>query len=309
MKPPQVIAIDGPRVGTTLRNRQFDPISPGVQPMRTVEVVCSLLNIVTNVLFLRPRPQMCPVPAARVSHDARTIAARIIPAAEISFRSAAGATAGFALAGGGFCTGLGALQAPPRAARCRSRPPREGRRHTRAHLRAEVWTSLKDTPLAAAAKANLTGGDRAGPRMRAAAVPWTRGIDYQAINVTRGGTRGGPRARARPHPTARTEDRAACAARPRSLRGDATLPLQHRTCGRSARLGREKAGAARRRHRGSVEGQELSTASSIRSGQGGGARRDAVHASAARSKARPPTRGCRERAGSAHDRQSARDHP
>ena len=60
-----------------------------------------------------------------------------------------------------------------------------------------------------------------------------------------------------------------------------------RPCGRSVGLGDQKVGTAWRRHRGSVEGQEYPIAVRSVLGQGGGAWRAGVHASASRQRHDP----------------------
>src|SRR5687767_814423 len=100
-------------------------------------------------------------------------------------RNVAGATAGMVVGGRSLGDGaLDALQAP-----ARRRAMIGGRRITVIDIHAhtfvpEVWDVVKDTPLAAAAKNNLTGAIALGPGTAARLQYMDKeGIDYQAINV------------------------------------------------------------------------------------------------------------------------------
>src|SRR5688500_2395152 len=82
-----------------------------------------------------------------------------------------------------------ALDAAQGAATARRRVTIGGRRVTVVDIHAhtfvpEVWDLVKDTPLAAAAKNNLTGPIALGPGTAARLQYMDKeGIDYQAINV------------------------------------------------------------------------------------------------------------------------------
>ena len=180
------------------------------------------------------------------------------------FRNVAGATAGMVIGGRGLTNAaLGAFQAAPQA---RRRVSIGGRRVTVVDIHAhtfvpDVWDLVKDTPLAATAKNNLTGAIALGPGTAARLQYMDKeGIDYQAINVNAWGY-SADRALARDlDSTAERED---CA--PRSLRipiassGMATLALQHPDLAADQldqavkKLGLRGAAIG-----GSVEGQELS---------------------------------------------------
>ena len=102
-------------------------------------------------------------------------------------RNVASATAGMVIGGRAFAdAALGASQAAPPA---RRRVSIDGRRVTVIDIHAhtfvpEVWDLVKDTPLAAAAKNNLTGAIALGPGTAARLQYMDKeGIDYQAINV------------------------------------------------------------------------------------------------------------------------------
>jgi aminocarboxymuconate-semialdehyde decarboxylase len=92
----------------------------------------------------------------------------------------------------------------------------------------EVWDLVKDTPLAEAAKANLTGAIALEPGMAARLAYMDReGIDYQVINVNAWGY-AAERALARDLVQLQNERIAkAVAAHPDRLVGMATLALQH----------------------------------------------------------------------------------
>ncbi len=146
-------------------------------------------------------------------------------------RTIAGATAGVAIGGHAFSdAGLVASQAAPPA---RRRVSIDGRRVTVIDVHAhtfvpEVWDLVKDTPLAAVAKVNLTGAIALGPGMAARLQYMDReGIDYQAINVNAWGY-SADRALARDLIQLQNEKiAAAVAAQPDRFVGMATLSLQH----------------------------------------------------------------------------------
>jgi len=146
-------------------------------------------------------------------------------------RTMAGAAAGAALGGQAFSQAtLGASQAAPPA---RRRVTLGGRRVTVIDIHAhtfvpEVWDLVKDTPLAAVAKANLTGAIALGPGMATRLQYMDKeGIDYQAINVNAWGY-SADRALARDLIQLQNEKiAAAVAARPDRFVGMATLSLQH----------------------------------------------------------------------------------
>src|SRR5436190_3022136 len=146
-------------------------------------------------------------------------------------RNVAGAAAGMVIGGRGFTdAALGAFQAAPQA---RRRVSIGGRRVTVIDIHAhtfvpEVWELVKDTPLAATAKNNLTGAIALGPG-NATRLEYMdkEGIDYQAINVNAWGY-SAERALARDLIQLQNEKiAAAVAARPDRFVGMATLALQH----------------------------------------------------------------------------------
>jgi aminocarboxymuconate-semialdehyde decarboxylase len=178
-------------------------------------------------------------------------------------KSAVCATAGVVV-GGREPTGaaLGAFQAAPPA---RRRVSIGGRRVTVIDIHAhtfvpEVWDVVKDTPLAAAAKNNLTGAIALGPGTATRLEYMDKeGIDYQAINVNAWGY-SADRALARDLIQLQNEKiAAAVAARPDRFVGMATLALQHPDLAADQldqavrKLGLRGAAIG-----GSVEGQELS---------------------------------------------------
>ena len=178
-------------------------------------------------------------------------------------KNVAGATAGMIVGGRGFTdAALGAFQAAPAA---RRRVSLGGRRVTVIDVHAhtfvpEVWDLVKDTPLAATAKNNLTGAIALGPGMAARLQYMDKeGIDYQAINVNAWGY-SADRALARDLIQLQNEKiAAAVAARPDRFVGMATLALQHPDLAADQldyavkKLGMRGAAIG-----GSVEGQELS---------------------------------------------------
>lgn len=122
----------------------------------------------------------------------------------------------------------------------------------------EVWELVKDTPLAATAKANLTGNIALGNPQRLWDMD-AQGIDYQAINVNAWGY-SAERALAVDLITLQNEKLSQwCAAHPDRFVGMATVALQHPD------LAADQLDAAVRKMGlrgaaigGSVEGQELS---------------------------------------------------
>jgi aminocarboxymuconate-semialdehyde decarboxylase len=156
---------------------------------------------------------------------------------------------------------LGAQTSPP----ARRQVSIGGRRVTVVDIHAhtfvpEVWDLVKDTPLAAVAKNNLTGPIALGPGNTARLEYMDReGIDYQAINVNAWGY-SADRALARDLIQLQNEKiAAAVAARPDRFVGMATLALQHPDLAADqldqavTKLGLRGAAIG-----GSVEGQELS---------------------------------------------------
>src|SRR5882762_2893102 len=178
-------------------------------------------------------------------------------------RGVAGVTAGVAVAGRGAArAALGAFQAPAPA---RRRAAIGGRRVTVIDVHAhtfvpEVWDLVKDTPLAANARNNLTGAIALGPGTATRLQYMDKeGIDYQAINVNAWGY-SADRALARDLIQLQNEKIAAAVAQhPDRFVGMATLALQHPDLAADQldyavkRLGL-RGGAIG----GSVEGQELS---------------------------------------------------
>jgi aminocarboxymuconate-semialdehyde decarboxylase len=146
-------------------------------------------------------------------------------------KNAAGATAGMLIGGRGLAdAALGAAQGTPPA---RRRATLGGGRVTVIDIHAhtfvpEVWDLVKDTPLAAQARNNLTGAIALGPGTPARLQYMDKeGIDYQAINVNAWGY-AADRALARDLIQLQNEKiAAAVAARPDRFVGMATLALQH----------------------------------------------------------------------------------
>jgi aminocarboxymuconate-semialdehyde decarboxylase len=147
------------------------------------------------------------------------------------FRCIASAATGALVAGEGlFESALGAAQG---ASPARRRATIAGRRITVVDIHAhtfvpEVWDLVRDTPLAAVAKANLTGAIALGPGMAARLQYMDKeGIDYQAINVNAWGY-SADRPLARDLIQLQNEKIAqAVAAHPDRFVGMATLALQH----------------------------------------------------------------------------------
>jgi aminocarboxymuconate-semialdehyde decarboxylase len=143
----------------------------------------------------------------------------------------AGATAGMVFGGRSLVgAALGASQAAPPA---RRRATLGGRRITVIDIHAhtfvpEVWDLVKDTPLAATAKTNLTGAIALGPGTPERLQYMDKeGIDYQAINVNAWGY-AADRALARDLIQLQNEKIAAAVAKnPDRFVGMATLSLQH----------------------------------------------------------------------------------
>lgn len=198
-------------------------------------------------------------------HDSSTTA-RIRPTRRTFVRNVAGATAGLALGGGLVDAGLRGLQAqtapPPR----RREVSIGGRRVTVVDIHAhtfvpEVWDLVKDTPLAAVAKTNMTGAIALGPDGTAARLRYMdkEGIDYQAINVNAWGY-SADRALARDLIQLQNEKIAqACAAHPDRFVGMATLSLQHPDlAAEQLETAVKKLGLRGAAIGGSVEGVELS---------------------------------------------------
>jgi aminocarboxymuconate-semialdehyde decarboxylase len=177
-------------------------------------------------------------------------------------RNVAGAAAG-ALVGRGLTGEIlkGAQGTPP----ARRRVTLGGRRITVIDIHAhtfvpEVWDLVKDTPLAAVAKNNLTGPIALGPGMAARLQYMDKeGIDYQAINVNAWGY-AADRALARDIVQLQNEKIAqAVAAHPDRFVGMATLALQHPDlAAEQLEHAVKKLGLRGAAIGGSVEGQELS---------------------------------------------------
>jgi len=178
-------------------------------------------------------------------------------------RNVAGATAGMLVGGRGLAAaGLPSLQigAPPGK---RREVFVGGRRVKTVDVHAhcfvpEVWDLVKDTPLAAAAKNNLTGNIALGNPQRLYDMD-AQGIDYQAINVNAWGY-SAERALARDLVALQNEKLSQwVAAHPDRFVGMATLALQHPDLAADQldqavrKLGLRGAAIG-----GSVEGQELS---------------------------------------------------
>ena len=171
-------------------------------------------------------------------------------------KTVAGAAASLLVSGDGFAQG---------AAGTRRRAMIGGRRVTVVDVHAhtfvpEVWDLVKDTPLAASARNNLTGAIALGPGTAARLQYMDKeGIDYQAINVNAWGY-SADRALARDLIQLQNEEvAAAVAAHPDRFVGMATLALQHPDLAADqleyavSKLGLRGAAIG-----GSVEGQELS---------------------------------------------------
>jgi aminocarboxymuconate-semialdehyde decarboxylase len=168
-------------------------------------------------------------------------------------KTVAGATAGLAVGADSFAQGT------------RRRATIAGRRVTVVDVHAhtfvpEVWDLVKDTPLAATAKNNLTGAIALGPGTATRLQYMDKeGIDYQAINVNAWGYTA-DRALARDIVQLQNEKiAAAVAAHPDRFVGMATLALQHPDLAADQLdYAVNKLGLRGGAIGGSVEGQELS---------------------------------------------------
>jgi len=168
-------------------------------------------------------------------------------------KTVAGAAAGLAVGGDSFAQGA------------RRRAMIGGRRVTVVDVHAhtfvpEVWDLVKDTPLAAAAKNNLTGAIALGPGTATRLQYMDKeGIDYQAINVNAWGY-SADRALARDIVQLQNEKiAAAVAGHPDRFVGMATLALQHPDlAAEQLEYAVTKLGLRGGAIGGSVEGQELS---------------------------------------------------
>jgi aminocarboxymuconate-semialdehyde decarboxylase len=191
------------------------------------------------------------------------IAKTTMPNRRDFLKNVACATAGMVVGSHGFAdAAIGAFQTVPAA---RRRLTIGGRRVTVVDVHAhtfvpEVWDLVKDTPLAAAAKNNLTGAIALGPGTTARLQYMDKeGIDYQAINVNAWGY-SADRALARDLIQLQNEKiAAAVAAHPDRFVGMATLALQHPDLA-AEQLDQavRKMGLRGAAIGGSVEGQELS---------------------------------------------------
>ena len=178
-------------------------------------------------------------------------------------KNAAGATAGMLIGSRGLAdAALGAFQAAPQT---RRRASIGGRRVTVIDIHAhtfvpEVWDLVKDTPLAATAKNNLTGAIALGPGTATRLQYMDKeGIDYQAINVNAWGY-SADRALARDLIQLQNEKIAAAVAKnPDRFVGMATVALQHPDLA-AEQLDQavKKLGLRGAAIGGSVEGQEVS---------------------------------------------------
>jgi aminocarboxymuconate-semialdehyde decarboxylase len=122
----------------------------------------------------------------------------------------------------------------------------------------EVWDLVKDTPLAATAKANLTGNIALGNQQRLWDMD-AQGVDYQAINVNAWGY-SADRALARDLIALQNEKISQwCAKHPDRFVGMATVALQHPDLAADQlEQAVKKLGLRGAAIGGSVEGQELS---------------------------------------------------
>src|SRR5688572_31496544 len=122
----------------------------------------------------------------------------------------------------------------------------------------EVWDLVKDTPLAAAAKASLTGAIALGNPQRLIDMD-AQGIDYQAINVNAWGY-SADRALATDLVALQNQKISEwCAAHPDRFVGMATLALQYpELAAEQLEQAVRKLGLRGAAIGGSVEGQELS---------------------------------------------------
>ena len=226
-------------------------------------------------------------------------------------RNAAGATAGLLMSGHPLAdAALGQVGAPPGK---RREVSIGGRRVKTVDVHAhwfvpEVWEVVKNTPLAEAAKANLTGNIALGNPQRLIDMD-AQGIDYQAININAWGY-SADRALARDVVALQNQKISEWVAKhPDRFVGMASLALQHPDLA-AEQLDQavKKLGLRGAAIGGSVEGQELSDRKfDPVLGKGRGARRAAVHAPAAgaRHDAEPAAAG--ERWAGQHHWQSARD--
>jgi aminocarboxymuconate-semialdehyde decarboxylase len=176
-------------------------------------------------------------------------------------RNVAGATAGVLVGGGDFRTGLAQVGVPQGGKR---REVRIGGRRIRtvdvhAHTFVpEVMDLVKDTPLAATAKGNLTGAIALGNMQRLWDMD-AQGIDYQAINVNAWGY-SAERALATDLVALQNERISQwCAKHPDRFVGMATLALQFPDLAATQlETAVKKLGLRGAAIGGSVEGQELS---------------------------------------------------
>ena len=178
-------------------------------------------------------------------------------------KNVAGVTAGMVIGGGQLTDAAArAFQAAPPA---RRRVSIGGRGVTVIDVHAhtfvpEVWDLVKDTPLAAAARNNLTGAIALGPGTTTRLQYMDKeGIDYQAINVNAWGY-SADRALARDLIQLQNEKiAAAVAAHPDRFVGMATVALQHpELAAEQLDQAVRKLGLRGAAIGGSVEGQELS---------------------------------------------------
>ena len=178
-------------------------------------------------------------------------------------KNVAGAAAGLVVGGHSLAdVALGAMQGAPAA---RRRAMIGGRRITVVDIHAhtfvpEVWEVVRDTPLAAAAKNNLTGAIALGPGTPARLQYMDKeGIDYQAINVNAWGYNA-DRTLATDVVRVQNEKIAeAVAKNPDRFVGMAALALQHPDlAAEQLDYAVKKLGLRGAAIGGSVEGQELS---------------------------------------------------
>jgi aminocarboxymuconate-semialdehyde decarboxylase len=215
---------------------------------------------------LAPMPRQA-VKGVAVAREVSMTSRRVMPRAGRSrrqfVRSLAG-TLGLLATGGVVPRAAPALQAQG-AARRRREASIRGRRVTVVDVHAhvfvpEVWDLVKDTPLASAARNNLTGAIALGPGMSARLEYMDReGIDYQAINVNAWGY-SAERTLARDLVQIQNEQIArACAAHPDRFVGMATLALQYpEMAADQLDTAVKKLGLRGAAIGGSVEGVELS---------------------------------------------------
>jgi aminocarboxymuconate-semialdehyde decarboxylase len=176
-------------------------------------------------------------------------------------RNAAGATAGLLMSGHHLAdAGWRQVGAPPGK---RREVSIGGRRVKTVDVHAhcfvpEVWDLVKDTPLAATAKANLTGNIALGNPQRLIDMD-AQGIDYQAININAWGY-SADRPLARDLVALQNEKISQwCAKHPDRFVGMASLALQHPDlAAEQLEQAVKKLGLRGAAIGGSVEGQELS---------------------------------------------------